>query len=148
MNFLLYLHILSATAWIGGSIFMAILGISLKDKQDQDEVYPRIGGIFGYFEIGAFVALVLSGVMIMSQKGLWSLLSFSHNDILTQALWIKLFLVFLIFCATALHSFISFIKKPHERTRLEQQLTRASSVLILLLSLLVLHYAMILRDVL
>jgi hypothetical protein len=127
---------------------MAILGISLKDKQDQDEVYPRIGGIFGYFEIGAFVALVLSGVMIMSQKGLWSLLSSSHNNILTQALWIKLFLVFLIFCVTALHSFISFRKKPHERTRLEQQLTRASSVLILLLSLFVLHYAMILRDVL
>jgi len=58
---------------------MAILGISLKDKQDQDEVYPRIGGIFGYFEIGAFVALVLSGVMIMSQKGLWSLLSSSRR---------------------------------------------------------------------
>ena len=41
-----HLHLIAAISWIGGSVFMFALGISLRDKDAQKQVYPHVGPIF------------------------------------------------------------------------------------------------------
>ena len=50
MNLVLFIHILLATAWIGGALLLFALGIFLRDKQAQSNVYDYLGPIYGYFE--------------------------------------------------------------------------------------------------
>ena len=57
MSWELHIHLVAAVSWIGGSVFMFILGISLRKKSDQEAVYPKIGPIFGYFEIVSLLLL-------------------------------------------------------------------------------------------
>ncbi|RUM76060.1 MAG: hypothetical protein DSZ11_01090, partial [Sulfurovum sp.] len=70
MGWEIHLHLIAALSWIGGSVFMFVLGISLKDKEDQKAVYPRIGPIFGYFEIGALTILLITGTLMIINNGL------------------------------------------------------------------------------
>jgi len=53
---------------------MFVLGISLKDKEDQQAVYPRVGPIFGYFEIGSLVTLLITGTLMIINNGLIDIL--------------------------------------------------------------------------
>ena len=47
MGVSLHLHLIAAISWIGGSVLLFVLGIALRNKQDQKEVYSRIGPIYG-----------------------------------------------------------------------------------------------------
>jgi len=148
MNWILYLHLVSAIAWIGGSIFMFALGITLKDKSKQKLVYPNIGPIFGYFEMVALLFLVGSGTYMVIANGLGDILFSDINNNVIDTLRTKLYYVFVIVIVTIIHFYIALKTNNTQRTKIEHMISRASSMLIFILNLVVLYYAVILRDLL
>ena len=144
----LHLHLVAAIAWIGGAFFMFLLGVSLRKKEDQDAVYPRIGPIYGYFEIVALIILLVTGYMMISSNGLLDILFSNVTNEVIDALRIKLYIVGVIIVLTVIHMTISMMRLNKEKSTVEKLLSRGSSMGIFLLNLLVLHYAMVLRDIL
>ena len=128
---------------------MFVLGISLKDKEDQKAVYPRIGPIFGYFEIGALTILLITGTLMIINNGLIYIL-FDDNvqNAVTSALREKLTIVAIMTVITVIHTTIAFKTNGKERTKLETIISRGASMGIFILNFLVLHYAIIIRDIL
>jgi uncharacterized membrane protein len=140
---------IAALSWIGGSVFMFVLGISLKDKSDQEAVYPRIGPIFGYFEIGALVVLLITGTLMIINNGLiYILFDESVDNMVTSALREKLIVVAIMALITVLHTVIAFRTNGKERTKVETIISRGSSMGIFILNFMVLHYAIVIRDIL
>ncbi|NEW60978.1 hypothetical protein GSY74_06740 [Sulfurovum sp. bin170] len=149
MGWEIHFHLIAALSWIGGSVFMFVLGISLKDKEDQQAVYPRVGPIFGYFEMGALVVLLITGTLMIIDNGLiYILFDESVDDVVTSALREKLILVAIMTVITIIHTVIAFRTNGKERTKLETILSRGSSMGIFILNFLVLHYAIVIRDIL
>ncbi|HFS85037.1 MAG TPA: hypothetical protein ENK72_00250 [Epsilonproteobacteria bacterium] len=147
-GWLLHFHLLAAISWIGGAIFMFILGVSLKDKKAQKEVYPRIGPIYGYFEVVALIVLLITGYLMINQNGLLTILFSDISNEVMDALRIKLYIVAVIMVMTVIHTIISMQTLHTEKTPLQKFFSRGASMGILLLNLWVLHYAMVLRDIL
>lgn len=145
---LLHLHLIAAISWIGGAIFMFILGVSLRDKEGQSQVYPRIGPIYGYFEVVALIILLITGYQMIDQNGLLTILFSDISNEVMDALRIKLYIVAVIIVMTVIHTVISLMTIYKEKTVIQKLLSRGSSMGILLLNLWVLHYAMVLRDIL
>lgn len=149
MGWGIHLHLIAAISWIGGSVFMFVLGISLRNKEDQKLVYPRIGPIFGYFEMVVLVVLIATGLwMIFENNMIHVLFNFDAQSVVINALRQKLLLVFIMTIITIIHLRIAFRTNGKERTRFETLLSRASSLGIFILNFIVLHYAMVLRDIL
>jgi uncharacterized membrane protein len=145
---LLHFHLLAAISWIGGAIFLFVLGIALRDKEGQKEVYPRIGPIYGYFELAVLVVLLATGYLMIDHNGLITILFSDISNTVMDALRMKLYIVAVIVLMTIVHSVISFQTIHKEKTLAQKLLSRGSSMGILLLNLWVLHYAMVLRDIL
>ncbi len=145
---LLHLHLIAAISWIGGAIFMFILGFSLRDKEGQEAVYPRIGPIYGYFEVIALIILLMTGYMMIDQNGLLKILFSNISNEVIDALRMKLYIVAVIIVMTVIHMTISLLTITKEKTLTQKLLSRGSSMGILVLNLWVLHYAIILRDIL
>ena len=148
MNWMIHLHLISAIAWIGGSIFMFVLGVSLKDKNKQQLVYPNIGPIFGYFEMVALVFLVFTGIIMIFQNGLIDILFTNISNEIINTLRAKLYIVFILIVLSFIHFYIALKTNTKKRTKIEHLISRGSSMLIFLLNLWVLHYAIVLRDLL
>ncbi len=149
MGWEIHVHLIAAVSWIGGSVFMFILGISLKDKEDQQAVYPRIGPIFGYFEIASLVLLLITGTLMIINNGLITILfDNSIHAVAIDALRKKLILVAIMTIITVIHTIIAFKTNNKERTKLETIISRASSMGIFILNFIVLHQAIIIRDAL
>jgi len=143
----IHIHLIAAVSWIGGSVFMFVLGISLKDKDDQQAVYPRVGPIFGYFEIGSLVALLISGTLMIINNGLINILfDMSVHNIIIDSLRQKLVVVAIMTIITIVHTIIAFKTNGKERTKLEMIISRGSSMGIFILNFTVLHYAIIIRN--
>ena len=148
MGWTLHLHLVAAIAWIGGAFFMFLLGVSLRKKEDQNAVYPRIGPIYGYFETVALIILLITGYIMISSNGLLDILFSNLSNEVIDALRIKLYIVGIIIVLTVIHMTISLLTLHKEKTALQKFFSRGSSMGIFLLNLLVLHYAMVLRDIL
>ena len=149
MGWEIHLHLLAAVSWIGGSVFMFVLGISLKDKDDQKAVYPRVGPIFGYFEIVALMLLITTGILMIINNGMiYILFDGSIHDRALDALREKLIIVAIMTVITTVHTIIAFKTNDKERTKLETIVSRGSSMGIFILNFLVLHYAIVIRDIL
>ena len=149
MGWEIHFHLIAALSWIGGSVFMFVLGISLKDKEDQKAVYPRIGPIFGYFEIGALTILLITGTLMIIDNGLiYILFDDSVDNVVTSALRQKLTIVGVMTLITIVHTTIAFRTNGKERTKLETIISRGASMGIFILNFLVLHYAIVIRDIL
>ncbi len=149
MGTLFHLHLFAAIAWIGGSVFLFVLGVSIRNKSDQKKVYPIIGPIFGYFEIVMLIVLVATGIAMIVENGLIQSLfdtTISHEVI--DSLRKKLLLVAFIIFLTIVHTTIAFKTIHKERTPQENFFSRGASMLIFILNLVVLHYAIIIRDIL
>jgi len=143
----IHVHLIAAVSWIGGSVFMFVLGISLKDKDDQEAVYPRVGPIFGYFEIGSLVILLISGTLMIINNGLIDILfNMSVHNIVIDSLRQKLIIVAIMTIITIVHTIIAFKTNGKERTKLEMIISRGSSMGIFVLNFVVLHYAIIIRN--
>jgi uncharacterized membrane protein len=144
----LHLHLVAAIAWIGGAFFMFLLGVSLRKKEDQNAVYPRIGPIYGYFETVALIILLITGFLMISRNGLLDILFSNVTNEVIDSLRMKLYIVGVIIVLTVIHMTISLMTLHKEKTALQKFFSRGSSMGIFLLNLLVLHYAMVLRDIL
>jgi uncharacterized membrane protein len=144
----LHLHLVAAIAWIGGAFFMFLLGVSLRKKEDQNAVYPRIGPIYGYFETVALIILLITGFLMISRNGLLDILFSNVTNEVIDSLRMKLYIVGVIIVLTVIHMTISLMTLHKEKTGLQKFFSRGSSMGIFLLNLLVLHYAMVLRDIL
>ena len=143
----IHFHLFAAIAWIGGSIFMFVLGVTLRDKQKQKEVYPHIGPIFGYFELASLVVLILTGVIMISDDGLLGLLLSSDDSIVVAYLSKKLLLVATLIIATAIHFTIAYRTNGKERSKLENFFSRGTSLYIFFVNLFILHYAIMIRSI-
>ena len=148
MNLALHFHLIAAIAWIGGGFLMFVLGITLRNKQDQDAVYPRIGPIYGYYETGALIILLITGTTMIVNNGLLSILFSNVTNEVIDALRTKLYVVSVIVLLTIVHMTVSMMTVHKVKTPLQRLLSKGSSMGIFLLNLVVLHYAMVLRDIL
>ncbi len=148
MGWSLHLHLVAAIAWIGGAFFMFMLGVSLRKKEDQDAVYPRIGPIYGYFETAALIILLTTGYLMISSNGVLDILFSNLSNEVIDALRMKLYIVAVIVVLTVIHMAISLKTLHREKTPLQRLFSKGSSMGIFLLNLIVLHYAMVLRDIL
>jgi len=144
----IHLHLVAAIAWIGGAFFMFLLGVSLRKKEDQDAVYPRIGPIYGYFETAALIVLLITGYTMIANNGLLTILFSNITNEVIDSLRTKLYIVGVIIVLTVVHMTISMMTIYKEKTPLQKFFSRGSSMGIFLLNLVVLHYAMVLRDIL
>ena len=144
----LHIHLLAAIAWIGGSIFMFALGVTMRDKKAQKSVYPHIGPIFGYFEVVALMFLLATGSFMITDYGLIELLFTDYHSEVIDALRIKLSIVLVLLVVTVIHFVIALKTNNTERTHIQNLISRGSSMLIFFLNLFVLHYAMVIRDIL
>lgn len=127
---------------------MFLLGVSLRKKEDQQAVYPRIGPIYGYFETVALLILLSTGYFMISGNGLLDILFSNITNEVIDALRTKLYIVGVIVVLTVIHMTISLMTLHQEKTPIQKFFSRGSSMGIFLLNLVVLHYAMVLRDIL
>ena len=149
MGWGIHLHLIAAISWIGGSVFMFILGISMRNKEDQKLVYPIVGPIFGYFEMVVLLLLISTGIwMIVENNMIHVLFNLDAHSRVIDALREKLVLVAIMTVITIVHLRIAFRTNGKERTRLETLFSRASSLGIFILNFVVLHYAIVIRDIL
>ena len=143
-----HLHLIAAISWIGGSVFMFALGISLRDKKAQKEVYPHVGPIFGWFEVGALMVLLFTGTLLGMDFSLFEMIFYDSAVPISDAVTKKVILVTILTIVTIIHFVIAYRTNNKERTKLEHMISRASSMLIFFLNLFVMHYAIVLRDIL
>jgi uncharacterized membrane protein len=148
MGWALHLHLVAAIAWIGGGFLMFVLGITLRNKQDQEAVYPRIGPIYGYYESGALIILLITGTTMIYNNGLLTILFSNIGNEVIDALRTKLYVVAVIVMLTIIHMTVSMMTINTLKTPIQKLLSKGSSMGIFLLNLVVLHYAMVLRDIL
>ena len=148
IEFFLHFHLLAAIAWIGGSVFMFVLGVTLRDKKKQDAVYPNIGPIFGYFELISLLILLISGISMLYGFNLIEILLSDDDTKVVRLLRLKLWMVFFVVIATAIHFTIALKTNGKERTKLQNLLSRGSSMFIFLINLAILHYAIVIRTIL
>jgi len=144
----LYFHLLAATAWIGGSLFLFALGIFLRDKEAQKNVYLHIGPLYGYFESVWLVVLIVTGIYMFFGHGLDGVLKSAITSELGSITIVKLSLVTLITIFTIIHMYLAFKTHGKERTKIELLLSRSSSMIIFILNLIILWYAAKLRTLL
>ena len=144
----MHLHLFAAIAWIGGSIFMFVLGITLTDKQKQREVYPHVGPIFGYYELASLVLLVGTGLSLIWANGLLDLLFTSDDSDVVNYLRAKLSVVALVIIATVVHFYIALKTNDIPRTNMQNFISRGSSLFIFFANLFILHYAIMIRSIL
>ncbi|MCF6207563.1 MAG: hypothetical protein L3J47_11860 [Sulfurovum sp.] len=143
-----HIHLIMAISWIGGSVFMFVLGVTLRDKQAQKEVYPHVGPIFGWFEVVALVMLLATGFIMGINYHLFDILLHPNGSKISDALQMKVVLVGVLTVATVIHFIIAYKTNGRVRTPLQQFLSRGSSMLIFFLNLFVMHYAIVLRNIL
>ena len=146
-QFMLYLHLVSAATWIGGSVLLFVFGISIKDKEAQKVVYYHIGPIYGYFESVVLAILLITGSYMYLANGFHDMPDrFSH----TLGYWmhIKIALVFVISIATLVHFRVSMEANGREKSKKEKILARGTSMLIFILNFVILYLAVNIRNLL
>ncbi len=147
-HWVFHIHLIAAISWIGGSVFMFVLGITLRDKKAQKAVYPHVGPIFGWFEVAALITLLLTGFVLGSNYSLFQLLFSGDTSSLTNALKWKAFLVLVLTMVTIVHFIVAYRTNDRQRTVRENLISRGSSMLIFFLNLFVMHYGIVLRNIL
>ena len=144
----MYLHLLAAIAWIGGSVFMFVLGITLRDKKKQKEVYPHVGPIFGYFELASLILLIGSGLVMITNYHLIELIFSNDDTMLLEYLRKKLILISFLVMATIAHFVVALKTNNRDRTKTENMISRGSSMFIFFINLFIMHYAILIRSIL
>lgn len=125
------------------------LGILLKGKEAQAQTYEYLGPLYGYFETFWLIILISTGTFLFFNFNLFSVLTLDINESkLGYMMSHKLFFVVTITMLTIIHMRIALKTHKNERTIVQKIVSRASSMMIFLLNLIVLWYAMQLRHIL
>ncbi len=146
-EFILFTHMIGAATWIGGSMLLFALGITLRDKEAQKVVYFYIGPIYGYFESVVLALLLTSGSYLYYVNGFHS-----NPELFTYELGflmhVKIALVGVITIATVAHMIVSLKANGRDKTFKEKIIARGTSMLIFLLNFVILWFAMQIREIL
>ncbi len=148
IDIVLYFHILSATAWIGGSLLLFALGIILRDKEAQKQVYFYLGPIYGYFETFWLTLLWITGLTLFVNFGFYELLRYDPDHVLSHWMQHKLIYVSVITILTFIHMVIAFKTHNSDRSFFLTLVSRGSSLLIFFLNLGILWVAIQIRNIL
>jgi putative copper export protein len=142
-NIILFIHIISATAWVGGGLLLFGMGIYFKDKNTQNVIYSHIGPFYGYFQLIWLTLLLITGLLLLNHHNLYSIILNEEfkNSQFGILLYRKLLIVFLIVIATAIHMYISLKAHGRERTKKEKMISRASSMFIFFFNFSIIWYA-------
>lgn len=142
-NLILFIHIISATAWIGGGLLLFGMGIYFRDPKVQHTIYTAIGPFYGYFQLIWITLLVITGGMLLDKYSLYSQFFNGefYSTVIGKALIIKIVMVIIIIAATTKHMIVSLKAHGRERTKKEKMVSRSSSLLIFLLNFAVVWYA-------
>ena len=143
-DIIFYLHLAAAASWIGGSMLLFVLGIGIRDKEAQKAVYFHIGPLYGYFESVVLALLLSTGGYMLYTKSLWSVVGTGGE--FADTLVTKMTLVGLITFATIVHMIISMNAHGRERTKREKIISRGTSLMIFALNLVILWFAMKIRN--
>ncbi len=127
---------------------MFVLGVSLMDKEKQRRVYPIVGPIFGWFELITLIILLATGVILGINFHLFHMMFYDMSVPVSNAVTKKVLIVAILTVVTAIHFIVAYRTNDRDRTATEQMLSRASSMLIFILNLFVMHYAIVLRGIL
>ena len=127
---------------------MFVLGVTLRDKKKQDQVYPNIGPIFGYFELVSLLILLISGIAMLYGFDLIDIIFSDDDTKVVRLLRLKLWMVLFVIIATVIHFTIALRTNGKKRSRLQQLLSRGSSLFIFFINLAILHYAIVIRTIL
>lgn len=147
MTWALYIHILAACAWIGGSIVLFGLGIFIRDKNTQEAMYGAIGPFYGYFETVWLIILIATGLLLADQNNLLPMVFNTDTD-LGRWITIKVLLVIGLSIATTLHLYVAFATHKKHRTVIQKLLSRGGSLAIFILNLAILWAAIHVRSLL
>ena len=146
-EFVIFTHLIAAATWIGGSMLLFVLGITLRDKEAQKVVYFYIGPLYGYFETVVLVILLITGTYMYIVNGFHdNPEKFTYE--LGYYMHIKIALVVVITLATIVHMFVSLKTNGREKTLKEKVLARSTSMLIFLLNFVILWLAIQIRNIL
>lgn len=144
---ILYIHILAAASWVGGAMLLFVLGVFMRDKEAIKVVYHYIGPLYGYYELAVLIVLLSSGTYLYMVYGLHNL--WNGPDVqLSHYLYTKIYLVFAIIIATAVHTVISLRAHGRERSMREKVISRTTSLGIFVLNLFILYFAIQIRSIL
>ncbi len=146
IKIVLYAHILSATAWVGGSLLLFALGILLRDKAAQKAVYAHLGPIYGYFETFWLILLWATGLTMFVHFDFYHILTQASDSELARLMHTKLMIVGALTLLTIVHMTIAFKTHGIERTTIQNIVSRGSSMLIFFLNLVIVWYAIGIRD--
>lgn len=141
MPWILYVHILSACAWVGGSIMLFGLGIFIKDKSEQDSIYGIIRPFYGYFETIWLLVLIVTGLLLGQHYDLLTSIG-KRGNVLDDYITIKIVLVSLLSFMTLIHLYIAFSTHKKTRSLYQMLLSRGASLSIFILNLAILWVAM------
>jgi len=148
MEIVFYIHILAATAWIGGALLLFALGIFLRDKQAQANVYEHLGPLYGYFESFWLVTLLTTGTIMYMHHGFGDVFKHAYDSDLAQTMIHKVYMVGLLTFLTIIHMIIAFKTHTKTRKKWQQIISRGSSLMIFFLNLIILWYATQIRTML
>ncbi len=146
MEIVLYIHILSATAWVGGSLLLFALGIFLRDKEAQKNVYKHLGPLYGYFESFWLITLWITGFILYEHHGFSGVFKYAYDSQLSQTMMQKVYLVMFLTFVTIIHLIIAIKTHQKDRSKFLTVISRGSSLLIFLLNFVVLWFAISVRS--
>jgi len=143
----LFSHIVAASTWIGGSMLLFALGVTLRDKEAQKIVYFYIGPLYGYFETVVLVILLITGTYMYMINGFHDNPEKFTYD-LGYYMHIKILLVVVLTMATIVHMYVSLKTNGRDKSLKEKLMARSTSMLIFLLNFVILWLAIEVRDIL
>ncbi len=144
-NIILFIHILAASAWIGGSILLFGMGLYIRDKEIQNTIYYYIGPFYGYFEIIVLTILLITGGYFIHALSIGEILLHPQTQ-LAKYFYIKIILIILIIISTIIHMYISMKAHSRKRNLKEKFISRVTSLSIFALNLGILWYAIKIRS--
>lgn len=103
MQFLLYLHVVGATVWVGGLIVVTLLVPAVRDATDDRSVIQAVARRFGTISWAALAVQVTTGTLMVLDRA-W-----------TGALILKLGIVMISAMLAAWHSLVARDQSPKVR---------------------------------
>ena len=126
ISVLIWLHLVAATVWIGGILFLALVFVPvLRNQSNQTFAQTFFRAVAQRFRIVARVAIILlivTGILLLDQRALFSL----PFDRWPSILLVKLLLVSVLIAISLFHELIigpkvKFIKEIPESVRTQSQ---------------------------
>lgn len=145
MDSVLFLHLLSASGYIGGYLVVVSLVFVLHNDYKRT-LYKKIGVFFNYFESFALLMLWITGLILYNYFGFDKITNLNEPIDLSQSMKMKILLAILVSALSLSHILIAFktLFKPISKAKyLALQVT---SIFIFILNLFILGYAISLRD--